>query len=61
MEIPTGDTCKERAEEYLQLLRIGITPHNSLLVRLLKEIKDGNLSFADIGTNEEELKNLSPA
>jgi|GEM_PF-6784326 len=60
MEIPIGSNHKERAENCLHFLRIGFTPYNSFLIRLLKEITDGNLSLVDIGTSEEELKRLAP-
>ena len=61
MGVPIGDTHKERAENLLHLLRIGFTPYDSFLVRLLKEVMDGNLSLNDLGTSEEELKNLAPS
>ncbi len=61
MEIPVGNTHKERAKNCLHFLQIGFTPYDSLLVRLLQEVTDGNLSLADIGTSEKELKSLAPA
>ena len=60
MEVPIGNTHKERAGNLLHLLRLGATPYDSFLVRLLGEITDGGLSLDDIGTSEEELKKLTP-
>ncbi len=49
---------KDCAQRFLNGLREGTEFYNSYLYFLQEEVEDGGFSFADIGTSEEELKEL---
>ncbi len=50
--------CKAAAHMWLDFLRHGASRYDSCICYVREEATKGNLSLADIGTNEEELEEL---
>lgn len=49
---------KKEAKGWLESLRKGTIYYNSFLGYMVKVVKEGGLSLADIGTNEDEIERL---
>lgn len=58
MKARAGENVKEEAQEILQCLRLGIVDLSYAINYLRRAISACDLVLEDIGTNEEELKEL---
>lgn len=52
--------CKASAEKYLSFLRNSSIQYKYWVERIREELKKGNFSLADIGTDEEEIRSFAP-
>jgi len=52
---------KKEAQEWLRHLRRGTDGYEACLESLRREVQKGGLTLGEIGTSEEELKELRPA
>lgn len=59
MDYPTPEErCKNRAMDWLRLLRTGTRFYENYLQYLANDVRNGGFTLSDIGTSDEELERL---